>query len=162
MKILKKNVKDRRFGAIPLSDMQEGQAFRAANHPIDNKSVDDLTNHIVSKRRSKNNELAYPNIQSDRLKYAIESFDILSALGLTVEEVGKIVRLTHPKDWDPASKKFTNIEGIIKAKMTEKGIDEKMLAKLVEADRLERSIDRQHAKQIAQEELKKLSIRNSL
>ncbi|MBP9695325.1 MAG: hypothetical protein KBD73_02890 [Candidatus Magasanikbacteria bacterium] len=159
---VKKNAKDRRPGAVPLSDMQEGQAFRAANHPIDKKSADDLTNHIVSRRRSKNNELFYPKIQSDRLKYAIESFDILSALGLTVEEIGKIVRLTHPKDWDPASKKFTNIEAIIKAKMTDKGINEKMLSKLVEADWLERSIDRQHAKQIAQEELKKLSIRNSL
>lgn len=122
-------------------ELKEAHANRSANNPPHKKTPEELKEKINPKK--------YKGVQDDRLDYAISAIDKLNALGLTPEEIGKIIM--HHGGWDKQSGVYVAVARKIKELQNQKLMTDDDLKKLVETDKIERNIERLKAMLIAQE-----------
>lgn len=102
----------------------------------------------------------YAYIEIDKLIYAVAAIEQLDALGLSVQEIARLV--TRPGKWDRKRGVYSKVQKVIEAKAGELGLGENDLENLVFAHRIERNIDWLRAIHIVQEELRKVQIAKAL
>ncbi|MFH1291999.1 MAG: hypothetical protein ABIH87_02275 [bacterium] len=148
--VLKKSFYDLQGKDRSSQELQEAMANRTANKPVHKKTREELSEKISPD--------LYPGVKEDKKECAIEAIDKLNALGLTPEEMGKII--LHHGGWDSNTKTYVNVERKIKELQSKKQISDSRLEKLMEADKSEREVGRLRAMLIAQEEIGKWKARS--
>lgn len=138
------------FGTAALSDKRnilEVQAGRFGHLPSGAFSKAKLVETIAEN---------YEGTSKDQLIYSVDAIDKLMALGLTVQEVARLV--AEPGAWDTKKLHYPRIEESLQYMRQQLGLTEDDLESLVMADRLEREIESLRVKQITQDEIHKAVI----
>lgn len=140
-------------------ELKEAQAHRF-NHPIEKKNTKELSDKIVTKRTFDKSRLMYDGFVKEKIDYGVKAVDYLSALGLDVQEISGLI--SHHGGWDEETQTYRSIEKRIKEEMQKKGLSKEELDKLVQVDSAERAVEREKARIVIHEELKKFLLKNKV
>lgn len=122
-------------------ELIEAQAYRGAGGKRSEMSEFDLVRTIL-------NSGIYPDIDEEKLEYAIYSIDRLNALGFTQAQIA--YRIAIPDLWDDNECVWDNMENFLESSRMQRGLDQSDLERAVVRYRNRNSIEKYRARKITQ------------